>query len=426
VPAPAPEPHARAQRSLRAVLLGVALSCLVGCGGCSPTYVARSGWEEARILLARQSIESLLQRPELDPQTRAKLELVLSVRKFAASDLGLDVGDAYASFSIVPPGALLQVVSAAQKTKLEPYEWWFPIVGSVDYKGYFELADAQAEAARLDREGYDTYVRPSVAFSTLGWFDDPVLSSWLRADPTRIAELLIHELLHRTWYVSGETAFNESLATFVGHVGAYDYFRSHDGPEAATTQRAAAAWREALTDSKQWSAAVAELKALYKDSAREGRPADEVLAARSAIFARLQKTETGQGAAPPPSAVSPQVAAAASQPTPTPLPGEPTPSPSPAPPPGKRPVTLNNAVILANYAYMRDLTAFDRILVATGGDLRAAIARLREITKDAKDPFEAVTRAAAELPEAPSSVAERAAAGETAAGAALRTAGRRG
>ena len=387
----------RGRRVLRTALVAVALSSLVGCGGCSPTYVARSGWEEARILLARQSIEGLLQRPELDPQTRAKLELVLAVRTFAERDLGLDVGDAYASFSIVPPGALLQVVSAARKTELVAYEWWFPIVGSVDYKGYFELADAQAEAARLDREGYDTYVRPSVAFSTLGWFDDPVLSSWLRADPTRIAELLIHELLHRTWYVSGATAFNESLATFVGHVGAYEFFRTQDGPEAASTQRAAQAWREALDESKQWSAAVAELKALYADAARDGRPVDEVLAARTAIFARLQKTEAGQGAAAPP---------------------------------GRHPVTLNNAVILANYAYMRDLTAFDRILVAAGGDLRASIARLREITDGAADPFAAVTRAANELPPAPASLADRGSGGANAAGAPpdapLRGAGRRG
>ena len=415
----------RPRRRLSAALFAVALSSLVGCGACSPTYVARAGWAEARILFARQSIEGLLARPELDAQTRAKLELVLAVRKFAANDLGLAVGDAYASFSIVPPGALLQVVSAAQKTKLVPYEWWFPVVGSVDYKGYFELADAQAEAARLDGEGFDTYVRPSVAFSTLGWFDDPVLSSWLRADPTRIAELLIHELLHRTWYVNGETAFNESLATFVGHVGAYEFFRAHDGPDAATTQRAAAAWQEALTDSKQWSAAVAELKALYADGARDGRAPDEILAARQAIFARLQKTETGQGAAPPPSAVSPSAAAAASKPTSTPAAGEPTPSPSPVPPPGRRPVTLNNAVILANYAYMRDLTAFDRIHVASGGDLKTTIARLREITRDATDPFDAVTRAAAALPPVPPSVVGAEAA-STGAAVALRDAGRRG
>ncbi|MBY0276036.1 hypothetical protein K2Z84_11880, partial [Candidatus Binatia bacterium] len=124
------------------------------------------------------------------------------------------------------------------------------------------------------------------------------------------------------------------------------------------------------------------------------------------------------------------------QPTQMPAPGEPTPSPSPAPPPGRRPVTLNNAVILANYAYMRDLTAFDRIHVAAGGDLRTTIARLREITKDAKDPFAAVTRAAAALPPAPSvvggrshddvsggSAASRAVSGGSAA---LRATGRRG
>src|SRR5262249_45036971 len=144
-------------------LAGV-LSSLVGCGGCSPTYVVRSAYEEGRILLARQSIDALLARPELDPETRAQLELVLAIRRVAADDLALKVGDAYASFSIVPPGALLHVVSAAERTRLEPYVWWFPIVGDVDYKGFFELPDAQAEAERLGHDGYDTYVRPSVAF----------------------------------------------------------------------------------------------------------------------------------------------------------------------------------------------------------------------------------------------------------------------
>jgi len=343
-------------RLARAAVVLAVLSCLVGCGGCSPLYVLRSAYEEGRILLARQSIEGLLERPELDADTRAKLELVLAVRRFAADELKLDVGEAYASFSIVPPGALLHVVSAAERTRLVPYTWWFPIVGDVDYKGYFELEDARAEADRLSAGGYDIYVRPSVAFSTLGWFDDPVLSSWLRADPVRIAELLIHELLHRTWYVSGETAFNESLATFVGHVGAIEFFSAKDGPAAATTVRARAAWSEALAESAQWSAAVAELKALYETSAREKRPLDDVLAARAVIFDRLQQGE------------------------PEPVPGRP-----------KR--TFNNAVILANYAYMRDLSAFDRIYSSASDDLRTVIARLRAITADAKDPFAAVVAA---------------------------------
>lgn len=371
----------------RGAVLAAALSFLVGCGGCSPTYVLRSGWEEARILLARQSIEAALERPDLDPDTRAKLELVLAVRRFAADGLGLDVGEAYASFSIVPPGALLQVVSAAERTRLEAYTWWFPIVGDVDYKGFFELPDAEAEAERLQAEGYDTYVRPSIAFSTLGWFDDPVLSSWLRSDPVRIAELLIHELLHRTWYVSGETAFNESLASFAGHVGAIEFFRAHDGPSAPTTVRAEEAWRDALRDAALWASAVAELKSLYAISAAEERPLEQILDDRKVIFERLRR-EVAASSAQGQAATSPL-------PTPTPVP-----VPTATPAPTRRPITLNNAVILANYAYMRDLSAFDRLYVASGSDLRATIARLRQITDGADDPFAAVAAAAAALPPA--------------------------
>ncbi|HEY8515178.1 MAG TPA: aminopeptidase [Candidatus Binatia bacterium] len=354
-----------------AVLLG-ALSCLVGCGGCSPLYVLRSAYEEGRILLSRQSIESLLEKPELDPDTRAKLELVLEVRRFARDRLGLAVGDAYASFSIVPPGALLHVVSAAERTRLEPYTWWFPIVGDVDYKGFFDEADARAEAERLQSKGYDTWVRPSVAFSTLGWFDDPVLSSWLRADPVRITELLIHELLHRTWYVSGETEFNESLATFVGHVGAIEFFRARDGEDAETTRRAVAGWDEALAESRLWTTAVEELRALYEASAREGRPVDEVLAAREKIFRAIERGELDGADAFP---------AAATQPTPR----------------RRTPIPVNNAVILANYAYLKELDAFDAIY-RQAGDLRASLARLREIVDDADDPFAALAQAASTAP----------------------------
>ena len=256
---------------------------------------------------------------------------------------------------------------------------------------------------------------PSVAFSTLGWFDDPVLSSWLRADPVRIAELLIHELLHRTWYVSGDTVFNESLANFVGSVGAIEFFRVHDGPDAPTTQRARAAWAETLVESRQWSDAVTELKDLYARSAREGRSLDEVLAARALIFARLQQSKAGRDAAPPPAssaaaatAATPSGGAQATATTASPASGPATPgaatpaaaaSAATPPVPGRRAaVTLNNAVILANYAYMRDLGAFDRIYRNSGEDLKRAIARLRQITADAKDPFAAVVGAALPVP----------------------------
>jgi len=365
-------PERLAARLARVALVVAALSLLVGCGGCSPLYVLRSAYEESRILLARQSIESLLEHPELDPETRAKLALVLEVRRFAEERLRLRVGDAYASFSIVPDGALLHVVSAARQTRLEPYTWWFPIVGDVDYKGYFELEDAQAEARRLQEDGWDTYVRPSVAFSTLGWFDDPVLSSWLRADPVRIAELLIHELLHRTWYVSGETEFNESLATFVGHVGAIEFFRARDGEDAETSRRAVAGWEEALSESRLWTHAVEELEALYATAEREGRPREEVLAERARIFAAVERGEVGATIA-----------------------GDAVARDAPAVPRRRTPKPLNNAVILANYAYLKDLDAFAAVYRATPGGLAATVDRLREVTEGADDPFAAVAAAAA-------------------------------
>lgn len=364
----------------RALLVVAALSCPVGCGGCSPLYVLRSAYEESRILLSRQSIERLLERPELDPETRAKLELVLEVRRFAADELGLEVGDAYASFSIVPPGALLQVVSAAEQTRLEPYVWWFPVVGSVDYKGYFDLDDALAEAARLEKDGYDTYVRPSVAFSTLGWFDDPVLSSWLAAGPVRLTELLLHELLHRTWYVSGETAFNESLATFVGHVGAIEFFRARDGEDAETTRQAIADWEQTLAESRRLAAAVGELEALYATAAAEDRPCAEVLAERAKVFAALERARAEAREA---QAGARRAAAAAGTTSPS----------APAVPP-RTPPPLNNAVILARYAYLKGLDGFAAVYDATPGGLRATIARLREATDEADDPYAALAVAA--------------------------------
>ena len=211
-------------------------------------------------------------------------------------------------------------------------------------------------------------MRPSVAFSTLGWFDDPVLSSWLRADPVRIAELLVHELLHRTWYVPGETAFNESLATFVGHVGAIEFFHERDGGEAETTKRAVAGWQEALAESRLWTGAVEELDALYEASALDGRTLADVLAARAKIFAAVERGDVDDGALP---------------------------AATPAQGPRRRrrtPVPLNNAVILANYAYLKDLSAFAAVYRAAGDDLRAAIARLRDLTEGAKDPFAALQR----------------------------------
>ena len=216
-------------------------SCL---SACSPTYVLRAGYEEAKILWRRQPIERLLQQPDLDAATREKLQLALAVRAFASDTLHLRAGKSYATYAYVDDNQVVHVVCAAYRFQLQTYTWWFPIVGRVPYKGFFSKVDADAEAAALEHAGYDTYVRPSIAFSTLGWFADPLLSTVLRYDRSTLANVIIHELLHNTTYLAGHAEFDESFANFVGYRGAILFFATSG--DAAARARAVTEWNDAL------------------------------------------------------------------------------------------------------------------------------------------------------------------------------------
>jgi predicted aminopeptidase len=324
--------------------------------GCTPLYVLRAAYEESRILFRREPIEQVLEARHLDPAERAKLELVLDVRRFARERLGLEVAGAYSSFAVVDRGAIVQVLSAAEMTRLEPYRWWFPIVGSVDYKGFFRMEEAEAEATRLHAKGYDTYIRPAGAFSTLGWFDDPVLSSWLAWEPGAIVETLLHELLHRTYYLPGQTTFNESLANFVGHRGAIAYFAERDGPTSDATAAAETDWRHELDVAQRLGEAKARLTQIYSHAPQD-RPASEaLLEERHQVFDDLVAALRGQAPARP-----------------------------------MRPaLELNNAVLLSLLNYTTDLDRFEAIWHATGNDLRATIQRIASATEHAEDPFAAL------------------------------------
>lgn len=313
-----------------AVVAMLAVALLVdGCAGSTAGYLARAGWEEARILWRRRPIETLLADPALDPATREKLATVLSVREFGGDRLGLDVGGAYRSYAEVDDGALVQVLSAAERSRLVPVTWWFPIVGRVSYKGYFSPEEARREAERLAGRGYDTYVRGSVAFSTLGWLDDPVLSNWMQSSRVELAELVLHELLHRTTYLAGQTDFNESYANFVGHRGAIAYFEEVDGPEAATTIEARKHWQAQVASSGRLGSALERLRALYAQAGSDGRAEADVLRDRRAIFAEL---------------------------------GDPD--------------KVNNAVLLSRMAYLDRLAWFDEV-GRRWGDARAAFDAIR-------------------------------------------------
>jgi len=248
---------------------------------CSPVYVLRAGLEEVKILSRRQPIEAMIDDPATDAETRRKLQLVLQARTFAAEVLGLNAGESYTTYSWIDRDTLALVLSAARQDRFEALTWWFPIVGRVPYKGFWTLDDARSAAERLQRRGYDTYIRPTTAFSTLGWFNDPLLSTVLRYDDVSLVATVIHELTHNTIFIPGHVAFNESFASFVGDRGAAAFFCGIEGDEGERCQHATKAWADNIVFGEYLTELVDDLEAVY---ARTDLDRDQILAAREAVF----------------------------------------------------------------------------------------------------------------------------------------------
>jgi predicted aminopeptidase len=240
-------------------------------------YLTRGAWEEAKILSRRRDISAMLTDSKVDQPTRAKLEVVEAARKFAHDSLGLAAGQSFTTYSYVDSDTLVLVLSAAYRDRLAPYTWWFPIVGRVPYKGYFDFAKAREAAKAMDAEGYDVYLRPSDAFSTLGFLPDPLLNTALRADSLDLANTVIHELTHNTFYAAGQVPFNESFASFVGARGAAAFFRARGDSLAAL--KVEARWADDKLLGAFWSSLSHTL-----DSAFKAHPDDKAarLAARAA------------------------------------------------------------------------------------------------------------------------------------------------
>ena len=211
------------------VALSRRLVCLFGViaisasAGCSPGYVLRAAYEQSKILVARRDIEKVIEDPATPADQKAKLQIVLDAREYA-QEIGLNPGESFTSFASVSRDPLAWVVVASRRDAFAMYTWWFPIVGTVPYKGFFDKADAQAQVQELEQQGYEASMRGTEAFSTLGWFNDPVMSTTLKNPPIRIANTVIHESVHTTVWIPGGVPFNESLAHFIGSEGAVSFF----------------------------------------------------------------------------------------------------------------------------------------------------------------------------------------------------------
>jgi predicted aminopeptidase len=254
---------------------------------CSPGYVLRAGWEEAKILTARRPIHEIVHDTTASAELRGKLRLVQHAREYSERTLELVPGDAFTSYVELERDTLLMVVNAAHEFELRWKTWWFPIVGRLPYKGYFDFDKARREGEKLDEQGYDTWVRPSSAFSTLGWFPDPLMSTTLRADSVGIVETVIHEITHSTFFPKGQARFNESFANFVGHRGAISFFCDAIADE-ESCETAEDRWHDIRVFGRFFHSVLDPLEALYACTLRICRPT-RCVRRRQGFFGRQRR-----------------------------------------------------------------------------------------------------------------------------------------
>ena len=189
--------------------------CLTGCS----SYYGQLALGQVELLLQREPIAALVDDVRTDPQLRQRLTLAQRARAFASTSLGLPDNGSYRVYVDIQRPYVVWNLFATSEFSVAPLQHCFPIAGCVAYRGYFQPGRARGAAALLQAQGYDTQVAGVQAYSTLGWFDDPLLSSMLRWDDERLAGLIFHELAHQRLYVAGDTAFNESFASFVEREG---------------------------------------------------------------------------------------------------------------------------------------------------------------------------------------------------------------
>ncbi|MDR3166845.1 MAG: aminopeptidase [Treponema sp.] len=266
------------------IILGV----LVLFSGC---YTLKQGVTMLGYLGRAVPVETLGEIPNADPETREAnrrfAERVRDIRRFAAEELGLRETANYTKYVDLDREYLAAVVSASGEDSFTRYEWWFPVVGRVPYKGFFNSADARKEAEKLRKKDLDVWVRGVDAFSTLGWFQDP-LYSFMRSYPVdRLADLIIHETLHATVYLKNQSQFNEELAEFVGSEGARLYIEKTFGTDSPEYRRIGDSEADTAVFLNFIRGLIAELDGVYQnETGREEklRRKEEIISAAKKRF----------------------------------------------------------------------------------------------------------------------------------------------
>lgn len=310
-----------------AVLLAVFL-----CGCESAAFYAQAIGGQLGVMRSARPLDSWLADPQTTPQLRARLETARRIREFASRELALPENGSYASYADLRRPYVVWNVFAAPRFSVEAKRECFPFTGCVSYRGFFSEDMARRHADRLRGDGYDVHIAGVPAYSTLGWFDDPLLSTFILYPDTQLARLLFHELAHQVAYARDDTTFNESFAVVVEEEGVRRWLRA----EGKTGELAA--FRAAQARKREFAASVAATRSRLASIYGKEIPAEEKLAGKAREFARL-RAEYGNV-----------------------VPAEP-----------------NNAFLVSVAVYTQMVPGLERLLADSGGNLPAFYARVREL-----------------------------------------------
>ncbi len=242
---------------LRIILTVVLLLPLGGC------YYMQAAKGQLELNRKREPIEEILQDPETSPQLAARLRLVQDARRFSVDELGLPDNKSYHSYADIERDFVVWNVFAAPEFSMQPTTWCFPVAGCVAYRGYFSQEDAVRESRRLAENGFDVAVGGVAAYSTLGKFNDPIVSSMMNWNDVQLVGVLFHELAHQVLYVKGDSGFNESFATAVEEFGVQRWLESRGQLDEIAAYLEARALRQDLM--ALVAEARSDLEGLYAD-----------------------------------------------------------------------------------------------------------------------------------------------------------------
>ena len=234
----------RPARASLAAALALALA-LVGCavGSDGPGFYWQSVVGHLDVVRRARPVDALIADPATDPALRARLERAREIRAFATRELGLPANGSYTGYAELGRPFVLWNVFATPELSLRLERWCFPVAGCVAYRGYYDRDAAERFAAGLRARGLEAHVGGVPAYSTLGWFDDPLLSTFIQYPEAELARLIFHELAHQLLYVSGDTPFNESFATAVEEAGVERWIASRGDPALERAHREQSARR---------------------------------------------------------------------------------------------------------------------------------------------------------------------------------------